>query len=215
MRFVKTAIIAGVASAALAGAAFAAHEKSKIMLVALPDGTVEHIRYTGDVAPQVVVVPAAAAAPAEMFDAAFGSDSAFAEMDRMAAAMEARSQAMMREAAMMQAQMPAANQGQGIVMTNARGEPVGVMHYSYVSSSTDANGCTQTVQYSSDGANAVNGADQPRVIRTSAGNCGAPEAVGKASPVTPTAAQPAAKPEPRITPVSEPRPAQPVTTSRT
>jgi hypothetical protein len=214
MRFVKTAVIAGIASVALAGAAFAAHEKSKMMLVALPDGSVEHIRYTGDVAPRVVVVPAAAA-PADMFDAAFGPDSAFADMDRMAAAMEAHAQAMMRQAAMMQAQMPAANQGQGVVMTNAQGQPVGVMHYSYVSSSTDANGCTQTVQYSSDGANAPNGANQPKVIRTSAGSCGAPDTVGKASPVTPTAAEPAAKPEPKITPVSEPKPSEAVTTTRT
>lgn len=221
MRLVRTAIIAGVASAALAGAALAAHENSKMMLVALPDGSVEHIRYQGDVAPQVVLVPAAAPAPVDMIDAAFGPDSAFAEMDRMAAAMEAHAQAMMRQAAMMQAQMPAAaNQGQGIVMTNAQGQPVGVMHYSFVSSSTDANGCTQTVRYSSDGATAAN---QPKVIRTSTGSCGTEAAPSPAiapatrapHPVTPTAAPPAAKPQPRITPVSAPKPEQVFTPSRT
>jgi hypothetical protein len=221
MRFVKTAIIAGVASAVLAGAAFAAHEKSKMMLVALPDGTVEHIRYTGDVAPQVVVMPAPS--PAEMFDTAFGPDSAFAEMDRMAAAMEAHSQAMMREVAALQAQMPAAGQnlgqGQGIVMTNAQGQPVGVMHYSYVSSTTDGNGCTQTIQYSSDGANA----NQPKVIRTSAGNCGAqaapspaiaPAGARPANPVTQTAV-PAAKPEPKVIPTSAHEPVEAIPTTRT
>jgi hypothetical protein len=223
MRFVRTAIIAGVATAALAGAALAAHENSRMMLVALPDGTVEHIRYQGDVAPQVVLVPAAAPMPAGMIDAAFGPDSPFAAMDRMAAAMEAHAQAMMRQAATMQAQMPAADgssDGRGIVMTNAQGQPVGVMHYSFVSSSTDANGCTQTVRYSSDGANA----DQPRVIRTSAGNCSAqaapspaiaPADTRAASPVTPTRSAPVAKPSPRITPVSVLKPAEVFTPSRT
>lgn len=221
MRFVRTAIIAGVASAALAGAALAAHEKSRMMLVALPDGSVEHIRYTGDVAPQVVLVPTAA--PADMFEVAFGPDSPFAEMDRMAAAMEAHAQAMMRQAATMQAQMPAANASpdrRGIIMTNAQGQPVGVMHYSYVSSTTDANGCTQTIQYSSEGANA----NQPKVIRTSTGDCGAeaapspaiaPADARAAHPVTPTAAKPAAKPGPRITPVSAPKPVEIFTPSRT
>ena len=39
-------------------------------------------------------------------------------------------------------------------------------HYTYVSSTTDARGCTQTVEYSSDGSSA-----QPKVARTSAGSC--------------------------------------------
>ena len=219
MRFVRTAIIAGAVSAALAGAALAAHENSKMMLVALPDGSVEHIRYEGDVAPQVVLVPAAAST--NMFEAAFGPDSPFAEMDRMAAAMEARSQAMMRQAAMMRARMPAAaDQGQGVVMTNAQGQPVGVMHYSYVSSTTDARGCTQTIRYSSEGATAAN---QPKVIRTSAGDCGAEAAPAPAiapttrapHPVTPTATEPAARPAPKIVPVSAPATEAAVPTTRT
>jgi hypothetical protein len=214
MRFVRTAIIAGVASAALAGAALAAQDSSRMMLVAHPDGTVEHIPVQQV---QLIAVPAAPAA--DLFEAAFGPASAFAEMDRVAAAMEAQAAAMMRQAATMQAQMPA-QQAPGVVMTNAQGQPVGVMHYSFVSSSTDANGCTQTVRYSSDGATA---ADQPRVIRTSAGNCD-----GQASPapgiiapatraphrVTPTTVKPA-KPAPRIIPVSAPKPEEVFTPSRT
>lgn len=222
MRFVKTAIIAGVASAAIAGAAFAAHDKSRMMLVALPDGSVEHIRYSGDVAPQIVVLPAAAPAPPALFDAAFDPDSAFAEMDRMTAAMEAHAQAMMRQAAMMQAQMPAGD-GKGIVMTNAQGQPVGVMHYSFVSSSTDANGCTQTIRYSSDGSDGATSADQPRVIRTSAGNCSAeaapapaiaPADARPAHPLIQTAT-PAPKPQPKVIRTSAPRPEEIFTPSRT
>lgn len=202
MHFVRTALVAGIASAVLAGAALAAHDDSKLMLVALPDGSVEHIRYSGDVAPQVTL--ARDPAPAALFQSAFGPDSIFAQMDRISAAMEAQSQAMLRQAAAMQA---SAADGKGIVMTGANGRPVGTMQYSYVSSTTSADGCTQTVQYSSDGSS-----QQPRVIRTSAGSCG----TAKAAPaVTPTAARPAAKPAPKVVPVSTPAPLPAFTPSRT
>ncbi|WP_340317001.1 hypothetical protein [Rhizorhabdus argentea] len=204
MRFVRTAIIAAAASAALAGAAIAARDNSKLMLVALPDGSVEHIRYEGDVAPEVMLVDDPA--PAQMFAAAFGPGSPFAEMERISAAMEAQAQAMMRQAAAMQAQQPAAD-GKGILMTNAAGQPVGVMHYSYVSSTTTADGCTQTVQYSSDGSS-----NQPKLIRTSAGSCGAANAVPA---ITPTSAAPAHRPAPKITPVSATKPLPQFTPSRT
>nr|WP_047169958.1 hypothetical protein [Sphingomonas sp. Y57] len=214
MRLVRTAIIAGVATAALAGAAFAAGDDNKVMLIAMPDGSVQHVRYRGDVAPQVVLV--AAPAPVSLFDAAFGPDSAFAEMERISAMMEARSQAMMQQAAAMRAEMPAApaERGPGIVMTNAQGQPIGVMHYSFVSSTTSADGCTRTVSYSSDGASAAGqGAGQPQLIRTSSGSC-AP-AGSAASPVTPTTSAPKAKPAPKIIPVSVPAELKAFTPSRT
>jgi hypothetical protein len=210
MRLVRTAILAATACAAFAGAAFAASDEAKVMLIALPDGSVQQVRYQGDVAPQIVLVRAPA--PVSLFDAAFGPDSPFAEMDRISAMMEAQSQAMMRQAAAMQAQAPAGN---GIVMTNAQGQPVGTMHYSFTSSTTSADGCTQTVSYSSDGAAT---ADQPRVIRTNTGSCSASPAApaGKAdSPVTPTGTAPAAKPAPKITPVSLPAELKAFTPSRT
>lgn len=204
MRFVRTAIIAAAASAALAGAAIAARNDSKMMLVALPDGSVEHVRYEGDFAPEVIFVRDPA--PAQMFAAAFGPDSPFADMERISAAMEAHVQAVMRQAAAVQAQMPAAD-GKGIVMINAAGQPVGTMHYSYVSSTTTADGCTQTVQYSSDGS-----INQPKLIRTSTGSCG----TAKAAPaITPTSAAPTPKPARKITPVSAPKPLATFTPSRT
>lgn len=210
MRLVRTALFAGLASAALAGAAFAARDDHKVMLVALPDGSVQHIRYEGDVAPRLVLVPAPA--PASLVDVAFGPRSPFAEMERISAMMEARSQAMMREAAAMQAQLPATrSNGPGIVMTNADGQPVGVMQYSFTSSTISADGCTRTVSYSSDGAAAP---DQPRVIRTSSGTC-AEAGSAPASPVTPTKGAPAARPAPKITPVSLPAELKAFTPSRT
>ncbi|ATE64313.1 hypothetical protein [Rhizorhabdus dicambivorans] len=207
MRLVRTAIIAGVASAALAGAAFAGHADNRMMLVALPDGSVHHVPYQPAAAPRVVLVPIAQ--PVSLFDVAFGPGSPFAEMERISAAMDAQADAMMRQAAAMRAQAP---HGKGIVMTNAQGQPVGMMQYSFVSTSISANGCTQTVSYSSNG---VNAAGEPKVVRTSAGDCGS-DAVAKPHAVTPTAAPaPAARPAPKITPVSAPRPITTFTPSRT
>lgn len=212
MRLVRTAIIAGIASAAIAGAALAARDEGRMMLVALPDGSVQHVPYHGDAAPRVVLLPVAAPAPASLFEAAFGAGSPFAEMERISAAMDAQADAMMRQAAAMQTQAPAAP-GRGIVMTNAQGEPVGLMHYSYVSTTTSADGCTRTVSYSSDGANT---AGEPKVIRTSSGDCGTAAApAARPNPVTPTKAEAAPKPAPKVTPVSAPAPLTTFTPSRT
>ncbi len=205
MRIVRSAIIAGIASAALAGAASAGNDKSNMMLVTLPDGSVEHIRYEGDVAPRVVLVPTPTAA--SFFEAAFGSSSPFAEMERISAEMEAQAAAMMREAATIQARGPASN-GDGVVLTNGAGQPVGVMQYSYVSSTTSADGCTRTVRISSSAS-----APQPNVIRTNAGDCSAARpspAIVPASrpsrPVTSATSAPTIRPAPKITPVSAPKP---------
>lgn len=216
MRLVRTAIIAATASAALAGAAFAARDDTKVMLIAMPDGSVQQVHYQGDVAPRVLLVRAPA--PVGLFDIAFGPDSPFADMDRISAMMEAQSQAMMRQAVAMQAQAAQAPADHGIVMTNAQG-PVGTMQYSFTSTTTSADGCTRTISYSSDGATAA--AAQPQVVRTSSGSCG-PDSAGPAaapankvtSPVTPTSA-PKAKPAPKIVPVSLPAELKAFTPSRT
>ena len=195
MRFTRQAMIAGAIGVALAGAAFAADQaKPKILLVTLPDGSIQQIQYVGDTPPKVSFV-AQPSAPDDIFEAAFGPGSGFAEMQRISAAMQAQSEAMLRQAAATAAQAPAT--GGGVTLTNAAGEPVGVAHYSYVSSSTDANGCTQTISYNSDGQSA-----QPKVIRTVSEGCSAAAKAG----VTPTAAATAEKPAPVVTPVSVPKP---------
>jgi hypothetical protein len=165
MRFARTTILAGGAALLLAGTAAAAAEKLHTMNVALPDGSVAQIHYSGDVAPQVSVQPVDAV-PVAYVDP-------FAEFEQLAAYMEAQQQAMMQQVAAMQ---QAAAQGGTAAL------PAGV-HYTYVSSTMDANGCTQTVQYSSDGSGA-----QPQVTRTSAGACD--KAVSDA-PVTASAVKPA------------------------
>jgi hypothetical protein len=152
MRLARTTILAGGAALLVAGTAAVAADKLHTMNVALPDGSVAQIEYAGDVAPQVSVQPVAVLDP-------------FADLDRMAAYMEAQHQAMMQQVAAMQQAAAQASAGIPGQMTVVGNLPAGTQ-FTYVSTTTDAGGCTQTVRYSSDGSGA-----QPQVTRTSAGSC--------------------------------------------
>lgn len=160
MRLMSKVLLAGLGCAALAGTSVAADNAVHVMNVAMPDGGVARIHYVGDTAPQVRFVPVAMpVVPVAMIDPSF------AAIDRMMAAMDAQADAMMRQAAMLQ-QMPTAP---ATPMQHADLQKLpggGTISYSYVSTTT-ANGCTQTVRMTSDGGSA----DQPKVIRTSAGQC--------------------------------------------
>lgn len=189
MRKLRTALLAGAGAMLAAGAAVAA-EKYHVMDVALPDGSLARVHYQGEVAPQLVLV----GAPVQVVRVA----DPFAEMDRIAAAMAIRHQQMMQQVARMQAQMAdAVSRAQSEMRTVSAGEggvaPAnGIVQYRFVST-TNANGCTTSVQWRSDGSGA-----QPQVYRTSSGDCGA--AAEKASP-TRTAAPapaPAAKATPKV-----------------
>jgi len=175
MRFTRTTLLAGGAALLVAGTAAAAAEKLHKMQVALPDGGTVHVEYAGDIAPKVTVERADPEAQA-VFDP-------FAALDRMALEMEVRHQALMQQMAALQ-QAAAAGGGAGPGGITLVGNLPAGAHVSYYSSTTDANGCTRSVQYSSDG-----GSEQPQVTRASAGNCDA--ATGEAAPA------PAAAPAPR------------------
>lgn len=175
MRKLHTALLAAGGLALAAGAAHAAG-KLNTMNVALPDGTVAQIAYEGSVPPRVSVVPVAAADP-------------FAELERMSALMQARHEAMLRQVAQLQQQAQQqvlAAQRSGAVVTQpgqvvvSGSVPAGSYSYTMVSTTTAGNGCTQTVEWRSDGA-----AKEPQVTRTSAGNC---SAVQKNAPAIPAAA---------------------------
>jgi hypothetical protein len=175
MRKLHTALLAAGGLALAAGAAHAAG-KLNTMNVALPDGTVAQIAYEGNVPPRISVVPVAAADP-------------FAELERMSAMMQARHEMMMRQVAQMQQQArqqivaaqrsgAGANEpGQVVVSTNL---PAGSYSYTMVSTTSSAGGCTQTVEWRSDGS-----AKEPQVTKTSAGDC---SAVLKNAPAIPAAA---------------------------
>jgi len=192
--------IVGAAVVALlgAGVAEAATAKLHTMKVAAPDGQVVEVHYTGDVAPQVAFVPTTAVDAAAYDTAAYDP---FAQMDRISAAMDAQMQAMMQQAALLQRQARQSVQhavangdaqatAPGVTMVGTM--PAGV-HVSYYSSSTDANGCTRTVAYSSDGSSA-----QPKVTQAASDGCEAAKPNGTAIPVKAEAAPAASLPAHKV-----------------
>src|SRR5690348_8036185 len=94
MRLMRTTILAGGAALLALGTAAYAADKLHTMNVALPDGSVAQISYTGDVAPTVAV------APPDAVPVAYADP--FAELERMAASMEAQHRAMMQQVAAME-----------------------------------------------------------------------------------------------------------------
>lgn len=83
MRLMSKIALAGAAACALAGTAYAADRSLHRMNVALPDGSVAHVVYAGDVAPRLEVVPVDRMIPVALLDSPFaGVDQMFAEMDR-------------------------------------------------------------------------------------------------------------------------------------
>jgi hypothetical protein len=100
MSHLRNALLAGAAVVILAGAAGFAEAQTPdrsgavhVMTVRMPNGMVQQIRYTGDVAPQIVLVPVAQ--PVE---------SPFAMMQRMSAEMDQQMAMMMQVFSPMMAQ---------------------------------------------------------------------------------------------------------------
>ena len=166
MRVLGTALLAGVAAVAIGfpGAATAQSPSTHVMMVRLPGGGSAEIRYTGDVAPQVVFshAPAAVGAPLLM-PSLFGPQSPFAMLDRISAEMDRRAAAMFREADALATQ---ARSGQ-LTEASLRNLPPGSQSYSFVSTMSGSGVCTRSVEITSMG----NGAP-PRVVSHSTGNCG-------------------------------------------
>lgn len=159
MRKLRTTILAGAGALLAAGAAQAATGEVHRMNVALPDGSVARIEYTGDIAPKVTIQPAEARTVLA-FDP-------FAGFERIMTEMQARHSAMMRQMAALERAVIEAETGVPGQLTLVGNLPAGV-HYSYVSSTIDASGCTRTVEYRSDGSGAA-----PKVTHASTGNCDA------------------------------------------
>lgn len=185
MRTSAKLLLAGAGALAAAGAAVAAADRGHDMDVALPDGTIAHVHYVGDVAPRVVV------APADAQPVAFAMADPFAMMDRIAYDMDRQMGAMLQQAAALSQAAPA---GQGQVSEAALKQlPPGTVSYSYTSySSGNGASCSQSVQVTPLGSNQA-----PKVERQSSGDCTAMNS-RKATPAV-QQAKPAA---PGLTPVS-------------
>jgi len=152
----KLLAVAGIAVAAVAGTAIAANSKSHVMNVALPDGSVAHIQYIGDVAPKVTVEPRRLAG--------IGADWApivlpsFAGFDQMMARMNRQIQEMARQ--------PLASPAMNVASYGNL--PAGVTSTSVVSYSNGGATCTRTTEVVSQGPG-----KPPKVTSNVSGDCSA------------------------------------------
>ena len=173
MRHLKTALGAGVAAIAalgFCGMALAQDPQASsaihTMTVTLPGGGVEQVQYTGPVAPKLYVSDA----PAPIFAAMptfFGPDSAFAQLERVSAAMDRQADQMFREAAAIEAGSAQPD------LTAISTMPAGGSEYSFVSESNGGNVCSRSMVITSSGNGAA-----PHVVTHTSGNCAGAGAPG-------------------------------------
>jgi len=186
MPSIRTLVLAGAATFLFAGAAVAATSNLHTMSVDLPDGSVAKIRYAGDVAPKIEIQPVEMreAAQSDQFEAAMFPE--LIHFDRIAAMLDAQSQEMMTRIAAMEREAASAVAPGGLMVSDKL--PAGTsVSYSFTSFSNGRTGCTQSVEWRSDGSGAA-----PKVTRASSGDCDAAAKGDKAVPASTPAAQPAA-----------------------
>jgi len=188
MRKVTKLLLAGFGALTLTGVAVAAADNHHIMNVVMPDGSIAQIHYVGNVAPQVVAVPAADAMPV-----AFAPDP-FAMMDRISYAMDRQMDAMLQQASALRQAAPNGQLSEAAL----KSLPPGTVSYSFTSySSGNGATCSQSVHVTALGQNQA-----PKVERQSQGDC---SAVNTRKP-TPAVVQ--AKPDaPQLTPANLQKPA--------
>jgi hypothetical protein len=185
MRLIPKMALAGAATLALAGSAYAADKSLHRAQVAAPDRSVTQVAYTDDHQGEIAFVPVQETiAPVPVMIA----DPGLADMNRLFASMDAQMAAMMRAASAVPA-MPMNADGKPDLAALKSMPGGGAVSYSYYSSSIGANGCTQTVQMSSAGAG-----QQPKIVKTSSGDCGTEPADTSAANRKASTAKPAAEP---------------------
>lgn len=192
MHTVRTVLLAGAAAVLLAsacGAAVAKGPETHTMTVRLPGGGVEEIRYSGNVAPQVVVTPQYAPIGFGWPMAFFGPDSAFAQLDRISAAMDRQMGAMLQDAQALAAEP-------GLVTQVGVGNlPAGSERYSFVSTTSGNGVCAKSVEITSRGDG-----QKPQVVSKSWGDCGKGESGAGATSLAPTRSEPSGIREIRYAP---------------
>lgn len=184
MRNVRATVLAGVALALVAGTAVAAGKDTKTVNVALPDGSVAHVEYTGNVAPKVTIQPLSQSIPIRFLDP---FDAAPFEMfDRISTAMDRQFDTVMQQVHA-GASLPQANGGAPAFAAFGK-LPEGVTSYSFVSTSDGRSVCNRSWQMTSNGQ-----ATPAKVTYASSGDCSG--AVAKPDgPIQAKAAAPEAKP---------------------
>ncbi len=172
MRKLLTFALASLAATALAGSAVAAAQPARTMKVPLADGSTVTIRYVGDVAPTVTILPAAGSPrwlSQWMFPNAAYFDRLFAEMNRRQAEMMRHVRSLPRQ--------PVVG-GPGVNLAAAGNMPEGASSVSVVSVTSGGKTCTRTTEVVAQGAG-----KPPKVTTNASGECGSgPAAVGPAPP---------------------------------
>lgn len=158
MRKFHSAVLAGAAAIAVAGSAIAASRDVHSLNVSMPDGTVAHITYHGDVAPNVRLEPAEALLPPlAVFDGPWIS------IDRMAAQFDASMREMVNKAGLLGRSQGAAD---GFSLARLPKHPAGVVEYYSTTISTGSGSCTRTVQVTAASQNQA-----PKVLSSASGDC--------------------------------------------
>ena len=160
MRKLPKAVLAGMACLVVAGTAVAASRDMHSMNVSMPDGTVAHILYHGDVAPRVSLDPARTEMPVLK-----GFDWPLTSFDRLSAELDRQATIMFRQAA----DLSKAPWRDGGTLQNPASisSPHGALMEYYESTTTTSDGsCTRTVQMTSNGPNRA-----PKVNASVSGNC--------------------------------------------
>ena len=156
----KLPVIALAGAAALAGTALAASPRTHLMNVPLPDGSVAHVEYVGNVAPKVTIAPAEASADDDSW---IGGAPNFASFDRMFEQMDRQ----MRQVEQM-ARQPGVAGMPGMNVASYGSLPAGANSVTVVSTSNGGVTCTRTTEVVSEGPG-----KPPKVTSNVSGNCGA------------------------------------------
>lgn len=164
-KFGKAALF-GAAVLSVAGAAMAAGHYTHEMKVALPDGSIARIEYTGDVAPRVSVTSAVPVAPVAFlnpFDPV-----PFMDLDRVSDQMEEQASALMRQVDAMRTAASDANAKPQLAAS--ANLPAGTGNFTFISigNGKGTGSCYRSVQVTSDGSGA-----HPKIVSNREGNCDA------------------------------------------
>lgn len=159
---VRSALLAGIAALAVAGTALAGNLRTKVMMVALPDGLTARVEFQGEVAPKITVKPENLEPAAAWFEAS----EPFMMLDRISADSDRQFDAMVREV-----RLPAAPPADGTALVNwasAQAMPAGAIRYSYVATSSGEGFCARSVELIFQGPR-----QKPRITSSTSGDCAA------------------------------------------
>ena len=158
-KFFRGALVAGVSIVAVASGAVGIVNERRVMTVDLPDGSLARIEYKGVVPPKIAIEPALQFVPVHADPDLL---SPFSLFDQLAADIDLRAGAMLKQARLIEA---AAIKG-GTVDAAFGKLPAGTMSYHLVTMNMQNGSCIRSVEVTSFSPN-----QQPKVVSSSSGDC--------------------------------------------